>query len=141
MDGALRSVLTYLRQSPWWEAHPERHLFFFMSGVGAGIVPSWRAQIGRAVFVVAEGDRQADYFREGHDIVVPGKIGVRPKAQQTAGAQRGLMGVFRGSLDAALRDADGGRVRKENKLRRWLSRILPITGPASVTRRPVHHRR
>jgi hypothetical protein len=42
-------------------------------GVGAGIVPSWRRYLQQSVFVVAEGDRQVDYFREGHDIVVPGK--------------------------------------------------------------------
>jgi hypothetical protein len=42
-------------------------------GVGAGIVPSWRRYLQQSVFIVAEGDRQVDYFREGHDIVVPGK--------------------------------------------------------------------
>jgi hypothetical protein len=42
-------------------------------GVGAGIVPSWRRYLQQSIFVVAEGDRQVDYFREGHDIVVPGK--------------------------------------------------------------------
>lgn len=73
---------------------------------------------------MAEGDRQAPYFRYGHDIVVPGKVGVQPKARQTAGAQRGLIGVFRGSLDAALRDCDGRRVSKKNTLRRWLQKTL-----------------
>ena len=96
MDQVLAHVVGYLGRSPWWARFPERHLFFFMSGVGAGIVPSWQQLIGPAVFVVAEGDRQADYFREGHDIIVPGKIGVRPSAQQVAGSQRKLMGVFRG---------------------------------------------
>ena len=36
-------------------------------------MPSWRRSLQQSVFIVAEGDRQVDYFREGHDIVVPGK--------------------------------------------------------------------
>ena len=120
MDSALAQVLTFLKATPWWERRPERHLFFFMSGIGAGIVPSWQKHLSSAVFVVAEGDRQADYFREGHDIVVPGKVSLRHKRQQIGAAERKLVGVFRGSLDASLRDEDGGRVRHKNKLRHAL---------------------
>ena len=122
MDVALRQVLTFLSKSPWWKSRPERHLFFFMSGVGAGLVPSWRPLISRAIFIVAEGDREADYFREGHDIIVPGKISVPPAPveEQSSPWERPLMAVFRGSLDATLRDAEGERVRQRNKLRRWL---------------------
>jgi len=33
MDSTLHAVLSYLKRSgPWWSRHPERHLFFFMSG-------------------------------------------------------------------------------------------------------------
>ena len=33
MDSTLHAVLSYLKWSgPWWSRHPERHLFFFMSG-------------------------------------------------------------------------------------------------------------
>ena len=125
MDSALRRVLAELRRAgPWWERHPERHLFFFMSGIGAGIVPTWRHHLSRAVFVVAEGDRQADYFREGHDIVVPGKVSAKHKRVQRPPSKRKMVGVFRGSLDAALRDPDGARVSKRNRLRRWLHKTL-----------------
>jgi len=124
MDKALHEVIAFLRQSPWWDKRPERHLFFFMSGVGAGIVPSWHAHIARSIFIVAEGDSEATYFRHGVDIVVPGKVGVGTLAHQRPAAKRTLLASFRGSLDAALRDADGGRVRKENKLRRRLAKML-----------------
>ena len=128
MDAALQEVLAFLRRTPWWAARPERHLFFFMSGIGAGSVPSWRSHIAKAVFIVAEGDRQAEYFREGHDIVVPGKISTKHKARQADPSSRSIFASFRGSLDAALRDADGGRVRQRNKLRRWLFRLLEGRG-------------
>ena len=52
------------------------HLVVVRPGVGAGIVPSWRRYLQQSVFIVAEGDRQVDYFREGHDIVVPGKVNI-----------------------------------------------------------------
>ena len=130
MDAALQQVLAFLRRTPWWDRHPERHLFFFMSGIGAGSIPSWRSQIASAIFVVAEGDRQADYFREGHDIVVPGKISTkhRGRTQQTDPVERSRVAVFRGSLDAALRDANGGRVRRRNRLRRWIFDVLEGRG-------------
>ena len=111
MDAALQEVLTFLGRTPWWAARPERHIFFFMSGIGAGSVPSWRTQIAKAIFVVAEGDRQAEYFREGHDIVVPGKISTKHKARQVDPSDRSIIASFRGSLDAALRDAEGGEGR------------------------------
>ena len=111
---------------------PERHIFFFMSGVGAGIVPSWHKHLAKAVFVVAEGDREAAYFREGHDIVVPGKVSAKHTPTQLASGKRKRMGVFRGSLDAALRDADGGRVRKKNRLRRALYDALSSEGKAFI---------
>jgi hypothetical protein len=95
-----------------------------MSGVGAGIVPSWHAHIASSVFVVAEGDREADYFRPSHDIVVPGKLGVAPLSVQRHPKERKLLACFRGSLDAALRNAEGVRVHKENRLRRWLADLL-----------------
>ena len=125
MDRAFAQVSKYLRrQGPWWEQRAERHVFFFMSGIGASIVPSWRKHLEPAVFVVAEGDRQADYFRYGHDIVVPGKLSVRPKRKQLSPASRELLLSFRGSLDATLRDAAGKRVHEKNKLRRWLADLL-----------------
>ena len=46
------------------------------------------------------------------------------KREQRSPLERKYVGVFRGSLDAALRDSEGGRVRKRNKLRRWLAQIL-----------------
>ena len=95
-----------------------------MSGVGAGIVPSWRTYIASSVFVVAEGDREADYFRPSHDIVVPGKISVTPLIMQRHPNKRSILACFRGSLDAALRDVEGLRVHKENRLRRWLAELL-----------------
>ena len=128
MDAALSQVLAFLHRTPWWARAPERHLFFFMSGVGAGIVPSWRSFLSRSIFIVAEGDRQADYFRYGHDIVVPGKISTRHREDQTAFADRHLVGVFRGSLDASLRDANGGKVRKKNRLRQLLAKTLKKEG-------------
>ena len=64
MDAALQGVVGFLEQGRWWARRPERHLFFFMSGVGAGIVPSWHVHLRRSIFIVAEGDRQADYFRD-----------------------------------------------------------------------------
>jgi hypothetical protein len=128
MDRVLAHVLAFLRRSTWWERRPQRHLFFFMSGVGAGIVPSWRTHLHRAVFVVAEGDRQAEYFREGHDIVVPGKVSVKHNRRQHGAAGRHLVGVFRGSLDAALRDANGDRVRQKNRLRHTLFDVLSEEG-------------
>lgn len=129
MDGALQQVLAYLSHAgPWWQRHPERHLFFFMSGIGAGSVPSWPEHISKAIFVVAEGDRQADYFREGHDIVVPGKISTKFKKRQKEPVQRSRLGVFRGSLDAALRDVNGARVRQRNQLRRKLFTALEGRG-------------
>ena len=124
MDTAMGQVLSFLRGHPWWERRKEAHVFFFMSGVGAGLVPSWRQHLEPAIFVVAEGDRQADYFRYGHDIVVPGKLSVRPLKHPKAPGGRRLLAVFRGGLDAALRDAEGGRVKKPNKLRRWLAKLL-----------------
>lgn len=60
MGRAMDEVLHYLGVSPWWETRPERHVFFFMSGIGAGIVPTWRKRLAPAIFVVAEGDRQVD---------------------------------------------------------------------------------
>lgn len=129
MDTALQHVLAYLRGAgPWWDRRPEKHLFFFMSGIGAGSVPSWQRYLESAIFVVAEGDRQAGYFREGHDVIVPGKISTKHQAQQKRPQRRKLLGVFRGSLDAALRDADGGRVRQRNKLRRRLFDALGSQG-------------
>ena len=99
MDSVLQQVLSFLRRTPWWKQRPDRHLFFFMSGVGAGIVPSWHKYLKESVFVVAEGDRQADYFREGHDIVVPGKVSTKHKesSKQKKTGSRKLIGVFRGS--------------------------------------------
>ena len=132
MDAVLQRVLAFLQRSPWWRGHPERHLFFFMSGVGAGIIPSWRQPLSRAIFIVAEGDRQADYFREGHDIIVPGKISTPHRDHQLPAGKRRLLAVFRGSLDATLRDAEGGRVRKKNRLRRWLSRELEPAGRSVI---------
>ncbi|KAL1495452.1 hypothetical protein AB1Y20_016820 [Prymnesium parvum] len=121
---ALWQVVAFLHQTPWWRLRPDRHLFFFMSGAGAGIVPSWRAMIANAIFIVAEGDREASYFRPGVDVIVPGKISVPVKTNPRPLHQRGLLASFRGSLDASLRSADGSRVRQENKLRRLLSREL-----------------
>ena len=128
MDAALQQVLAYLGARPWWARRPERHLFFFMSGVGAGIVPSWQQHLRSAVFIVAEGDRQAKYFREGHDIVVPGKVSAKHKRSQLPPADRKLLGVFRGSLDASLRDARGERVRHKNRLRHQLFDALSEEG-------------
>ena len=63
---------------PWFDRSPERHLFFFMSGVGADVVPSWRQHLARSIFIVAE------CFREGHDIVVPGKLSVPHREHRAA---------------------------------------------------------
>lgn len=125
MDVALREVMRYLKWHSWWGARPERHLFFFLSGIGAGVVPSWRAHISRSIFIVAEGDREAPYFREGQDIVVPGKIAIsRAERPLPPRKRKKLVGVFRGSLDALLRDERGARVRRKNKLRHLLFETL-----------------
>ena len=126
MAAALREVVAYLTAAPGaqWAARPQRHVFFFMSGIGAGIVPGWERAIGRAVFVVAEGDREADYFRYGHDIVAPGKLSTPPARRWRPAASRPTIGVFRGALTATLRDAEGARVKKPNQLRRWLDELL-----------------
>ena len=92
------------------------------------VLPSWRTHLHRAVFVVAEGDRQADYFREGHDVVVPGKVSAKHLEQQRRADERKLVGVFRGSLDASLRDEAGGRVRHKNRLRHALFDALSEEG-------------
>ena len=85
-------------------------VFFFMSGIGAGIVPGWERAIGRAVFVVAEGDREADYFRYGHDIVAQE---APPARRWRPAASRPAIGVFRGALTArcAARRARASRSR------------------------------
>ncbi|KAL3896220.1 MAG: hypothetical protein SGPRY_013319 [Prymnesium sp.] len=95
-----------------------------MSGAGAAIAPSWRSLIGRSTFIVAEGDAQADFFRKAVDVVVPGKLSVTLPSSPIPAGERRLLAVFRGSLDAALRDGEGGRVRRENKLRRRLAKQL-----------------
>lgn len=117
-------MVSHLRTSPWFDQRPERHLFFFMSGAGAAIAPSWRSLIGRSTFIVAEGDAQADFFRKAVDVVVPGKLSVTLPSSPIPAGERRLLAVFRGSLDAALRDGEGGRVRRENKLRRRLAKQL-----------------
>ena len=124
---------------------------------------------------------QAEYFRYGHDIVVPGKLSVKPLEHPKAGDRRQLLAVFRGGpvasnpsaprlqlgaipgcspvhpgrvypgcnpvcsrlqpcalnpgcnplcaggLVAALRDPEGGRVKRPNKLRKWLAKLLAHT--------------
>jgi hypothetical protein len=60
--------------------------------------------------------------------VVPGKVSTRHKKRQRVPAERKLLGVFRGSLDASLRDANGGRVRKANRLRHTLFDALEGAG-------------
>ena len=63
MGVVLDEVLAFIGTKPWWAARPERHVLFwfglgypnpnpnptltrhvlfFMSGIGAGIVPTWR---------------------------------------------------------------------------------------------------
>ena len=110
MAAALREVVAYLTAAPGaqWAARPERHVFFFMSGIGAGIVPGWERAIGRAVFVVAEGDREADYFRYGHDMSHPEADAAG--APWRPAASRPTIGVFR-ALTATLRDAEGAASR------------------------------
>ena len=72
MDAAVRRVLSFLHQSgPWWKRFPERHLFFFMSGIGAGMVPSWRTLLGRSIFLVAEGDREVCRLCIAHEMAPP----------------------------------------------------------------------
>ena len=88
-----------------------------------GIVLGWERAIGRAVFVVAEGDREADYFRYGHDIVAPGSS-MPPARRWRPAASRPTIGVFRGALTATLRDAEGAGAKKPNQLRRWLDELL-----------------
>jgi len=122
MSAVLDEVIAYLNRTPWWRLRPHRHLFFFMSGIGAGIVPSWRAHLSSSIFLVAEGDREADYFRYAHDIVVPGKVSVEARNRsQVLHGKRRLLAMFRGSLTALLRDSSGSRVKKPNKLRQWLA--------------------
>ena len=124
MDVAMKEIVSFLRLSPWFDRSPERHLFFFMSGVGADVVPSWRQHLARSIFIVAEGDRQAECFREGHDIVVPGKLSVPHREHQRRSTERTLLAAFRGTLNATLRDAHGRPLRRPHALRQQLGAYL-----------------
>mmetsp|Transcript_53958 Transcript_53958/g.89562 ORF Transcript_53958/g.89562 Transcript_53958/m.89562 type:complete len:579 (+) Transcript_53958:100-1836(+) len=125
MEFALVQVLGFLSGQRWWQTQQHRHLFFFMSGVGASIIPSWKAQLGHSIFIVAEGDREVPYFRYRHDIVVPGKVSVRARnPSRVMKGNRRLLAMFRGSLVALLRDMRGKRVHKPNRLRKRLANQL-----------------
>ena len=63
----------------------------------------------------------ADYLRDYPPRL---QVSTHHKREQRSPLERKYIGVFRGSLDAALRDSEGGRVRKRNKLRRWLAQTL-----------------
>lgn len=122
---AFRRLTAELETHEAWRQRPDRHVFFFMSGIGASMLPDppgWAAvpRLKEAIFIVAEGDREADYFRYGHDIVVPGWVTNVPDVASAQPGSKSILGFFRGGMDAALKDAEGHRRFKPNVLRRDL---------------------
>ena len=93
MAAALREVVSYLAAAPGarWRRGCSVTSSSSCRGSARSIVPGWERAIGRAVFVVAEGDREADYFRYGHDIVAPGKLSAPPARRWRLAASRPTM--------------------------------------------------
>jgi len=121
MGAGFADVLRELELQPHWHARPDRHVFFFMSGVGASILPDRLAPLGKAVVVSAEGDREADYFRYGHDIVVPGFSTV---AKTDGTAPKHLFASMRGRMEVVTRDPEGRVFYLPNVLRRAVEQVF-----------------
>ncbi len=76
-------------------------------------------RLHECIFLLAEGDRVAGFYRDGKDIIIPA-VSDLPLAHNFGGEPRPILASFRGLFDHQLRGPQGEPVTLRNKLRRLL---------------------